>query len=64
MLFTRDDDLLAEARRRQTEGNAFAGVVYAHKLNATVGDCVRDLEMIAEVADAEYFDSRVEYLPM
>ena len=30
-LFTQDDDLLAEAARRQAEGRAFAGVIYAHQ---------------------------------
>ena len=30
VLFTRDDDLLAEATRRQRESTPFCGVVYAH----------------------------------
>jgi predicted nuclease of predicted toxin-antitoxin system len=29
-LFTFDDDLLAEATRRQLQGIPFAGVIYAH----------------------------------
>lgn len=29
-LYMQDDDLLAEARRRQTEGIRFAGVIYSH----------------------------------
>lgn len=32
-LYTNDDDLLAEARRRQIEGEAFAGVIYSHHLH-------------------------------
>jgi predicted nuclease of predicted toxin-antitoxin system len=30
VLFTQDDDLLAEAARRQREGILFLGVIYAH----------------------------------
>ena len=31
VLFTQDDDLLAEATRRQREGILFRGVIYAHQ---------------------------------
>jgi predicted nuclease of predicted toxin-antitoxin system len=30
VLFTRDDDLLAEASQRQREGIPFHGIIYAH----------------------------------
>jgi predicted nuclease of predicted toxin-antitoxin system len=32
ILFTRDEDLLAEATRRQRAGISFHGVIYAHQL--------------------------------
>jgi predicted nuclease of predicted toxin-antitoxin system len=43
VLFTRDDDLLREAAQRQEHGLAFAGVIYAHQLKVTIGQCIRDL---------------------
>ena len=49
VLFTRDEDLLAEAARRQREGKFFGGVIYAHQLRVTIGQCVNDLELIAKV---------------
>ena len=64
VLFTRDTDLLAEATERQRAGRAFAGVVFAHQLSVTIGQCVRDLELIAKAADAADFQNRVEYLPL
>ena len=64
VLFTRDADLLAEATRRQREGRAFAGVIYAHQLQATIGQCVRDLELIATVGESEDLASRIEFLPL
>ena len=45
VLFSQDDDFLAEATRRQQKRIKFAGVVYAHKLRVSVGDCIRDLEI-------------------
>lgn len=32
VLFTRDDDLLAEAAKRHRQGISFHGVIYAHQL--------------------------------
>jgi predicted nuclease of predicted toxin-antitoxin system len=51
VLFTRDDDLLAEATRRQREGIPFHGIVYAHQLRVSIGRCVEDLGLIAKVAE-------------
>jgi hypothetical protein len=64
VLFSQDDDFLAEATRRQQERKNFSGVVYAHKLRVSVGDCVRDLEIIAKAAYPEELANRVQYLPL
>ena len=63
VLFSQDNDFLAEATRRQQERINFSGVVYAHKLRVPVGDCVRDLEIIAKAAHPEELVNRVQYLP-
>jgi hypothetical protein len=54
------EDLLAEATRRQEQGVAFAGVVFAHQLRVTIGMCVRDLELIATASNPEDLANRVE----
>jgi Domain of unknown function (DUF5615) len=64
VLFSQDDDFLAEANHRQDKQINFAGVIYAHKLRVTVGDCVRDLEIIAKTAYLEELRNRVQYLPL
>ena len=64
VLFSQDDDFLAEATRRQQERINFSGVVYAHKLRVSVGDCVHDLEIIAKAAYPEELANRVQYLPL
>lgn len=64
VLFSQDEDFLAEATRRQKEGIPFAGIVFAHQLRVTIGVCVRELELIAKAANPEELANRVEYLPL
>lgn len=64
VVFTRDKDFLREAAQRQRSGQAFAGVVYAHQLNASAGRCVTDLELIALLEEPADYLNRVQYLPL
>jgi predicted nuclease of predicted toxin-antitoxin system len=64
ILFSQDEDLLSEAAQRQYDGEPFAGVIYAHQLKVTIGQCIHDLELIAHVGEPEEFANRVEYLPL
>lgn len=64
VLFTRDDDLLAEARKRQEADRFFAGIIFAHQLRVTIGRCISDLEIIAKAGEPEDFHNRVEHLPL
>lgn len=64
VLFTQDEDLLAEAARRQRTGTPFAGVVYAHQLRVNIGRCISDLELVAKATDPEDWVNRLEYLPL
>ena len=64
VLFTFDDDLLAEARRRQLRRIPFAGLVYAHSQYVTIGDCVRDLELVAKASEPQDFANQVLFLPL
>ena len=64
VLFTRDDDLLAEATMRQREGIPFRGIVYAHQLQASIGRCVEELELIAKVGEPVDLMNQVLFLPL
>lgn len=64
VLFSQDEDLLAEATRRQRTGAPFAGVVYAHQLRVNIGRCIRDLELIAKATEPGDWQNWVEYLPL
>jgi len=64
VLFSRDDDLLALAHQRQKKGIAFPGLVYSHPQGIGIGNCVRELEIIAQVSNPEDALNQVQYLPL
>lgn len=63
VLFSQDEDLLAIARRWQQIGQQFPGLVYAHQLRITVGQAVRDLQLIGCALETVDMANRVEYIP-
>lgn len=64
VLVTHDADFLQEAAQRQENAVRFAGIIYAHQLDITIGQCVRDLELIARASDPEDWVNWVEFLPL
>jgi len=64
VLFTRDDDLLREAARRQEEDISFPGVIFAHQLIVPIGTCINDLEIVAKAAEPEDVIGEVIFLPL
>lgn len=63
VLFSRDDDLVREAIRRQREGLSFSGVIYAHQREVSIGRCTLDLHLIAEASEPEELRDQVIFLP-
>ena len=64
VLFTQDDDLLAEAIKRQRKGIPFNGVIYARQLHVSIGTCIHDLEIIAKTGEPEDLANSVQFLPL
>lgn len=64
VLFSQDEDLLAEAARRQRAGIPFAGVVFARQRKVSIGRCVADLEIIAKAGTLEDMAGVVQHLPL
>lgn len=64
VLFTRDDDLLAEATRRLRAAIPFGSVIYAHQQAVSIGQAVRDLEYIATAGISADVENQVIYLPL
>lgn len=64
VLFSQDEDLLAEAAQRQRTGSDFAGVIYAHQKSLSVRDCIDQLELVAKACEPEELRGRVLFLPI
>ena len=64
VLFSQDDDLLREAAVRQSTGQPFAGVIYAHQLGLSVGRCIDDLALLALVEEPDALRQRLIFLPL
>jgi hypothetical protein len=62
VLFSQDNDFLAIVSRWWQAGRDFAGFVFGQAL-LTVGQGVRDLELIAKVFDSPDMLNRVERIP-
>jgi len=63
-LFTQDQDLLAIAHRWLREGRPFSGLIFAHQVGITIGQAVRDLELVATVLEPDDLWNRIEFLPL
>ena len=59
-----DADMLTIGTRRQHENIPFPGVIYAHPHRISVGDLLRDLELVAEAAEPVDIINRILYLPL
>ncbi len=64
VLFTRDDDFLTIASDYLATETEFIGIIYSHQKLASIGDCVRGLELIATASDLPDFLNHIEYLPL
>jgi len=64
VLVSQDVDLLVETAQRQRTGGTFAGLIYGHPLNATVGQFVDELELICSVYELEEARDQVIYVPL
>ncbi|WRH67152.1 MAG: hypothetical protein RSE13_01415 [Planktothrix sp. GU0601_MAG3] len=63
MLFTQDIRFKAMAEDWQRQGKTFTGLIFGHQLGGTVGQFVKDLELIALASKSEDWINTVEYLP-
>lgn len=64
VLFTQDADFLTETTRQQRSGEPFVGVIYAHQLRISIGQCIADLELMAKVYEPDELANTVTHLPL
>jgi hypothetical protein len=61
---THDIHFHAMAESWQIQGRPFCGLIFAHPLQVSIGQCVRDLELIAKATDPQDWVSAVIRLPL
>lgn len=64
VLFTQDEDFLAETARRQRIGESFAGVIFGRQSEVTIAQYIADLELLAKACEPEEMADRLLYLPL
>ena len=64
LIVTFDIRFMAMAEDWQRSGRRFGGLVYAHPLRISIGQLVRDLELIAKATEPNDWLGAVEYLPL
>lgn len=63
VLFTQDIRFRVLAETWQVEGKQFSGLIFGHQLGGTIGQFVRDLELIAKALEPDEWMNIVEYIP-
>lgn len=63
LLFTQDIRFKALAEDWQRMARPFAGLVFGHRLRGSVGQYVRDLELISKASEPSDWMGQVEQLP-
>lgn len=63
VVFTQDIRFKALAETWQREGRQFGGLLFGHQLHGTIGQFVRDLELIATASDTAEWFNIIERLP-
>lgn len=64
VLFSQDKDLLTLTHRWLQTDREFSGLVYAHQLKVTIGQAVRDLELLAKALGPEDMRNHIEFIPL
>ncbi len=63
LIFTQDIRFKALAEDWQRAGRPFAGLLFGHQLAGTIGQYVKDLELIAKASEPAEWTNVVEHLP-
>ena len=64
LLFTQDIRFKALAENWQRSARPLAGLVFGHQLHGSIGQYIRDLELIAKASEPADWVGQVEQLPL
>jgi len=64
ILFSQDQDLLEITSERQRAGQPFAGLVFSAQQGVSIGQCIEDLELLAQCYTEAEIANQVIFLPL
>jgi hypothetical protein len=64
LLFSQDQDLLRIASQWQNNGRPFPGFVFTSQQGISIGQCIGDLELLAQCCTESEVANRVIFLPL
>jgi len=62
VILTHDVDFLKIAHQWRHEGKGHKGILYAHPLDLSLGECIRRVELVAQVLTEEEMENSIEFL--
>lgn len=62
VILTHDVDFLKIAHQWRQEGKKHKGILYAHPLDLSLGECIRRVELITQVLSEEEMEDYIEFL--
>jgi hypothetical protein len=64
VMVTQDIRFRVLAENWQRAGKPFSGLIFAHQRYVNYGEMIFDLELIGKATDADFWQSRIEQLPL
>lgn len=64
VIFTQDNGFRALAEDWQREGRPFSGLIFGRQTGLTIGQFVKDLELIARASEPDEWANTIEHLPL
>ena len=62
VIVTHDVDFLKIAHQWQQAGKGHRGILYAHPLDLSPGECIRMVELVTQVFTEEEMENHIEFL--
>ena len=62
VIVTHDTDLLKIAHRWNQEGRRHRDILYAHPLRLSIGQCIRMIELVAQLLSQQEMENHIEFL--
>ena len=64
VVFSMDRDFVNEARKKQQHSLEFSGVIYCDMNHLTLGACIENLWVIADLCEPDELYNKIQFIPI